>query len=219
MAEGRAGPSRGGPRQDEAAGRPQQDEAVGQPQQAEAVGRLQQAVAVGRPQGDQAPGGSWRDAAVDRFVQLRPAVLARMTASVPPELRAGYESVTGRQLQALNVLPVTGLTMRDLASALGVSAATASVLGDRLVAQGLAARDADRVDRRVVRLSPTGKGTAITARYREAQRRAVASLLDSLTDDQVKAWLDIMQTLAAGAAKADAAKADTGSTELAGASR
>lgn len=146
------------------------------------------------------PAGSSRAAAVDRFVQLRPVVLARMAASVPPELRAGFESVTRRQLQALDVLPATGLTMRELASALGVSGATATVLGDRLVAQGLAVRATDAADRRVVRLAPSAQGSALIERYREAQRRAVAALLDSLTDEQVAAWLDVMQTLAGAGA-------------------
>ncbi len=34
-------------------------------------------------------------------------------------------------------------------------------------------------------------------RYRQAQRRAVAALLERLSDAQVDAWLDIMETLAA----------------------
>jgi DNA-binding MarR family transcriptional regulator len=151
---------------------------------------------------------------VERFVELRPAVLARMTASVPPELRAEFEAVTRRQLQALSVLPEAGLTMRELACALGVSGATVSVLSDRLVAQGLAARGTDPADRRIVRLAPTPEGAALTARYREAQRRAVAALLDSLTDEQVAAWLDIMQTLAGEEKKTAAHPA-----ELAGAAR
>ena len=135
---------------------------------------------------------------MERFVRLRPAVLARMAASTPAELRAEFESVTGRQLQALAVLPEAGLTMSDLAASLGVSGAAASVLSDRLVAQGLAVRGADPADRRVVRLAPTSRGTALAARYQEAQRLAVAALLESLTDEQVIAWLDIMETLAVG---------------------
>ena len=146
-----------------------------------------------------APAGAWRDEAVERFVRLRPAVLALMAASTPPELRAGFESVTGRQLQALNVLPESGLTMSELAASLGVSGATASVLSDRLVAQGLAVRGTDPADRRIVRLAPSPAGTALAVRYREAQRRAVAAMLDRLTDEQVTAWLDIMQTLAGAA--------------------
>lgn len=158
--------------------------------------------------------GTWRDDAVERFVRLRPAVLARMTASVPAELRAEFESVTGRQIQALNALPAAGLTMRELASSLGVTGATASVLGDRLVSQDLAVRSPDPADRRVVRLAPTPRGTELAARYRQAQRAAVASLFHALTDEQVEAWLDIMQTVAAGATPAGA-----GTGELAGAGR
>ncbi len=135
---------------------------------------------------------------VARFVELRPAVLARMRESVPDELRAGRGAATGRQLQALARLPWDGLTMRELAGFLRVTGAAASVLADRLVAQGLVERRADRGDRRIVRLAPTPEGLAVAERYREAQRRAVAALLERLSDDQVEAWLDIMETLAAG---------------------
>src|SRR6266542_4153433 len=123
---------------------------------------------------------------VARFVELRPAVLARMRESVPDELRAGRGAATGRQLQALARLPWDGLTMRELAGFLRVTGAAASVLADRLVAQGLVERRADRGDRRIVRLAPTPEG------------RAVAALLERLSDDQVEVWLDIMETLAAG---------------------
>ncbi|MDR3036065.1 MAG: MarR family transcriptional regulator [Kitasatospora sp.] len=142
-------------------------------------------------------GAAGRAAAVDRFLKLRPTVLARMQASVPPELQASLGQVTGRQLLALTLLPAEGLPMRGLATALGVTGAAACVLADRLVAQGLAERSADPVDRRVVRLTTTTEGKKVTGRYREAQRRAVTALLKRLTDDQVRAWLDIMETLAA----------------------
>lgn len=142
-------------------------------------------------------GAAARAAAVNRFMALRPTVLARMQASVPPELQASLGQVTGRQLLALSLLPRDGLPMRGLADALGVTGAAACVLADRLVAQGLAERSADPADRRVVRLTPTAQGMRVTGRYREAQRRAVTALLKRLTDDQVRAWLDIMETLAA----------------------
>src|SRR5579875_3041423 len=83
---------------------------------------------------------AWRAEILTRFMELRPTVLARMQASVPAELRAGFESVTGRQLQALARLPAEGLTMHDLAARLRVSGAAASVLADKLVSQGLAER-------------------------------------------------------------------------------
>jgi DNA-binding MarR family transcriptional regulator len=150
-------------------------------------------------------------------VQLRPVVLARMAASIPNDVRAEFDSLTRRQMQALSALPGAGLTMRELASALGVSGATATVLGDRLVAQGLAVRETDPADRRIVRLAPTDQGAALTERYRDAQRQAVTELLGSLTDEQVTAWLDIMQTLAGASARASTGAGHP--AEMAGAGR
>jgi DNA-binding MarR family transcriptional regulator len=141
---------------------------------------------------------AWRSQSVERVVELRPVVLALMRESVPDERQAGFGPVTSRQLQALARLPAGGLTMGELATFLGVSGAAASVLADRLVAQGLATRHADPADRRVVRLVPTPKGTELAQRYQENQRRGVAALLDRLSDAQVTAWLDVMETLAAG---------------------
>jgi|SRR5579875_1246392 len=140
---------------------------------------------------------AWRAEIVARFMELRPTVVARMQASIPPELHAELESVTGRQLQALSQLPPEGLTMRQLAASLGITAAAASVLADRLTAQDLAERRTDPGDRRVVRLAPTPQGRGAAERYLEAQRRAVSGLLARLTDEQAAAWLDIMETLAA----------------------
>jgi DNA-binding MarR family transcriptional regulator len=138
----------------------------------------------------------WRAQIVVRVAELRPAVLALMRESVPDELQTGFGHTTSRQLQALACLPGSGMTMGELAAFLRVSGAAATVLADRLVGQGLAVRHADPADRRVVRLVPTPQGMALAERYRENQRRAVAALLDRLSDAQVVAWLDVMETLA-----------------------
>jgi DNA-binding MarR family transcriptional regulator len=137
-----------------------------------------------------------REAAVDRFVQLRPAVLAKMHESVPPELSAEFESITVHQLKALVALPDEGLTMHELACTLGITGATTCALADRLVAQGLAVRTADPADRRVVRLRASERGAELAGRHRQARRRSVAALFELLSDEQVAAWLDIMETLA-----------------------
>jgi DNA-binding MarR family transcriptional regulator len=142
------------------------------------------------------PMPAWRARVAARIVELRPVVLALTRESVPDELQ-GFGQATGRQLQALARLPLEGMTMGELAAFLKVTGAAASVLADRLVAQGLAVRHADPVDRRVVRLAPTSEGMEVAKRYREGQRHAVAVLLDRLSDDQVAAWLDIMEALAA----------------------
>jgi DNA-binding MarR family transcriptional regulator len=139
---------------------------------------------------------AWQAQIIARVVELRPAVLALVRESVPDELQ-GFGQATGRQLQALARLPRDGMTMGELAAFLRVTGAAASVLADRLVAQGLAVRHADLADRRIVKLTPTPEGTAVAERYRDNQHRAIAALLDRLSDAQVAAWLDIMETLAA----------------------
>jgi DNA-binding MarR family transcriptional regulator len=80
----------------------------------------------------------------------------------------------------------------------------------------LADRRADPADRRVVRLAPTPEGMAVAERYRDNQRRAVAALLNRLSDAQVAAWLDIMETLAAGE---ELGRPGGTAAELAGAAR
>ncbi|MGH3191181.1 MAG: MarR family winged helix-turn-helix transcriptional regulator [Streptosporangiaceae bacterium] len=157
---------------------------------------------------------AWRAQIVARVVELRPVVLALMRESVPDELQ-GFGQATGRQLQALARLPEDGMTMGELAAFLKVTGAAASVLAERLVAQGLAVRHSDPCDRRVVLLAPTPEGMAVAQRYRDNQRRAVAVLLDRLSDAQVAAWLDIMETLAADGEPAPRAAA----AEPAGAAR
>lgn len=149
-----------------------------------------------------------RDRAIQRYLQLRPVVRARLAASVPDDLRREFESVTAHQLLALQLLPPEGLSMRRLAAALGVMGATVSVLADRLVAQGLAERMHDPSDRRVVRLVPTTRGATLVARAAAQQRRSALEVFDRLRDDQVVAFLDVLETLAEHAADPGAAVQD-----------
>ncbi len=139
-------------------------------------------------------------------MELRPIVMARMDDSVPPELKTEFESVTVHQLKALVSLPPEGLTMHELAGALAVTGATASALADRLVARRLVMRATDENDRRVVRLVPSLEGSALAGRWRSARRRMMEALLDRLSDEQVTAWLDVMETLAADIPASSAAE-------------
>ncbi len=115
---------------------------------------------------------------------------------MPPDLRAQFSAVTAHQLRALALLRGGGMSMRQLAAALGVVGATTSVLADRLVAHGLAEREHDAGDRRVVRLVLTDQGRRVAAKYLEAQRRAARTLFDRLSDAQIEAWMDVLETLA-----------------------
>lgn len=137
-----------------------------------------------------------RTQAIERYLELRPLVRARLAGSVPEDLRQEFDSVTAHQLLALQLLPRDGLSMRQLAAALGVMGATVSVLADRLVGQGLAKRVADPSDRRVVRLVPSERGATLVARAVAQQHRSAAQIFDRLSDAQVVAFLDVLETLA-----------------------
>lgn len=142
--------------------------------------------------------------AISRYLELRPMVRRRMEGSVPPQLREHFASMTPHQLRALLCLPPAGMSMKELAEAMNVTGATASVLADRLVSQGLACRSHDETDRRVVRLAPSEQGREVAEKARRAQRQMAKSLFDQLSDPQVEAFLDVMEAMAAPAAPAKA---------------
>lgn len=137
-----------------------------------------------------------RDGAVERYLELQPLVRDLLDAAVEPELREEFASVTSHQVLALTRLPEQGLPMRQLAAMLRVTAATATVLADRLVARQLATRRQDPRDRRVVLLAPTELGRDLARRAGEARRQAAEAAFARLDDEQVEAWLDVMETLA-----------------------
>ncbi len=138
-----------------------------------------------------------RDAAVTRYLQLRPLIKARLAEAMPADLREEFAAVTPHQVRALLALPREGLSMRQVAAALGVTGATASVLADRLEGQDLARREHDGEDRRVVRLVPTDRGWSLAGRVAAAEQETARLLFDRLSDAQVAAWLDVLETLAA----------------------
>lgn len=155
-----------------------------------------------------------RAQAVARFLELRPAVWAMMRASVPDELRAGFDSLTARQLQALALLPDEGLSMHQLATALSITPATATTLAGRLVGQGLALRRPSAEDRRVVRLAPTGRGREMARRYWQVQHQAADVIFDRLTQEQAESLLSLMEILAADTASLDEAARSAAHAEV-----
>lgn len=156
-----------------------------------------------------------RPGKLERFLELQPVVWAQLASAVPEEVRGELSSVTTHQLRALVQLEDGGLTMRELADAMQVTAPTATVLADRLTARGLAARVADDHDKRVVRLVPTDRGRAIARQFRAARRRSAASLFSRLRDDQLDALLDVMETLAGTAPQDVSTTAEELTLELA----
>ena len=92
---------------------------------------------------------------------------ARAVQAVADDGLADLDLTSG-QAGALFVVPAEGAVgVNAVAEALGLAQSAASVLMQRLEAQGLVARTPDPDDRRAVRLALTAKGRALRARAAE----------------------------------------------------
>lgn len=134
---------------------------------------------------------------VDRILELGPGLQRRLSARLPAGLRAELGSVTVHQLETLGHLAQGARSMTDLARDLGVTESAATALADRLVRQGLAQRQADAADRRVVRLALSPRASKTIGMFKEAKRTATEDQLSALSDAQLSSLVDVLETLAA----------------------
>ncbi len=122
-----------------------------------------------------------------RLVEVLPQVVRLVRLGLPLEA-AGQGRLTPEQFAVLKELREHGpRTIGDLAAARGVAVNSASALADRLQGAGLVLRTEDPRDRRAVRVSLTPQGAALLDQLLELRRRAMRSLLDQLTDEQLAA--------------------------------
>jgi DNA-binding MarR family transcriptional regulator len=143
--------------------------------------------------------GATRQALIDRMAELKPALDRRMRVRLPDDLRADLQSVTIHQLEALSLLDRGGLRMSELARELDVSEPASTALADRLVRAGLVERHADPDDRRIVRLELSRAGRDLMSRWGSHRRRTMTATFEVLSDRQLAALVDILETLAADA--------------------
>ena len=149
--------------------------------------------------------GATRQALVDRMAELKPALDRKMRVRLPDDLRADLQSVTIHQLEALSLLDRGGLRMSELARELDISEPASTALADRLVKGGLVERHADDDDRRIVRLELSRAGHDLMSRWGSHRRRMMTATFEVLSDRQLAALIDILETLAADAPAAETA--------------
>jgi DNA-binding MarR family transcriptional regulator len=137
-----------------------------------------------------------RRALIDRMSELKPALDKKMRVRLPDDLQADLQAVTIHQLEALRLLQDGGLRMRELAYELDISEPASTALADRLVRNGLVERQADPADRRIVRLELSPKGHDLMSRWGSYRRQAMLSAFEVLSDEQLAAFIDILETLA-----------------------
>jgi DNA-binding MarR family transcriptional regulator len=86
-------------------------------------------------------------------------------------------------------------TLSELCRHLGVRPSTASELVDRIVAAGLVARSSDKEDRRVTRLSLTGRGRNIHQKFQAMQKERMRHLRSTFTRDEYREFTAALRTV------------------------
>lgn len=122
-------------------------------------------------------------------------------ASIPDWMQL---DLTMGQLRTLMALAADGpMTVSALADRLSIARPTASILIDRLVQEGNAARSEDSDDRRRTLVALTAAGGELVARLRQGKSGCYEHWLAALHPDDLAALTQGMQALAAIAARGD----------------
>lgn len=144
-----------------------------------------------------------REALLELFEETQRRMMARLDASSAGEwLRL---DISTSQLKLLLWLCATGAQpMGQIARTLGVTMPSATALVDRLVEAGLAEREHDTADRRVVFARASAAGVALVARFREVGRERMRHILRYVPEDAFPALISGMRALTHAVARADA---------------
>lgn len=164
-------------------------------------------VASPRPEGS--PKWSAEDL-LEHFSHLHTQISELLAVPVPTQESGAH--VTQHQVSALEALGTDGLPMSQFAASLGLSSGSATSLADRLVRAGLAAREFDDRDRRIVRLTATESGQTLLAEHKLRRESALADLGKRFSGDRLVPVSDcaaeLLRLLAMEVELVDAAQAD-----------
>jgi DNA-binding MarR family transcriptional regulator len=129
-----------------------------------------------------------------RLERLGPGIRRRLGESEPhADFLRRFCGATLYQVGALRHLVKHGpLTMNELAARMEISPSSATQLVDRLVHHGLAVRNPDPDDRRVLRVDVSGTASDAVRKYEKLTSQRLESLLAPLNDDE----LDVLASLA-----------------------
>ena len=114
-----------------------------------------------------------------------------------PDIQALDRGLPRSELLAILLLQRRGeAAMSELAADLGAPLSTATGIGLRLARRGLASRDRDPDDRRVIRVHLTPKGRALAARLRKHVDGLAQRVQKALTEKELAQLLVLVRKLA-----------------------
>ena len=119
------------------------------------------------------------------------------------QLCATLYGVTVAQGYALLTLPRDGtVTMNDLSQSIGLANSTMTRMVDQLIARGLAIRDADPRDRRVVLVGLTGRGLEVRNSLEKTQEEFFQVVLADVGEQERRTILNTLQLVSDAVEKA-----------------
>lgn len=100
------------------------------------------------------------------------------------------------QVYVMHTLQHTpGMSVKDVAKSMDISASAATQLVDTLVKDGFVERSPSPLDRRVVILNLTKSGHVRHKRYRSFQLARIGPIMDVLSDDEFKSFCHLHHKL------------------------
>ena len=97
------------------------------------------------------------------------------------------------QFMILDILNRRGESnMTDIANVMNVTTAAVTGLVDRLVRDGYAKRTHGLKDRRIIKVSLTGKGSKMVAAVNEHRRRMTIKIFSMISEEERKRYIDIL---------------------------
>lgn len=131
---------------------------------------------------------------VEQTLDLANQVFRELLPIIPREV-LDFD-LTMPQLKVVLLLYLNGaMRMSDIASALGVSLATATGIADRLVERDLVLRDAHPSDRRVVLCRLSDQGEDLTGVLWRSARQNARELLMTVSEDRLLMLKEALQAL------------------------
>lgn len=149
---------------------------------------------------------------IENILQLADRAFRQLLPMVPKEwLRL---DVTMPQLKVMFLLFISGPSrMNVIASALGVSLASATGVVDRLVERGITLRDGDPEDRRVVLCRLSDKGEELISSLWQLSRASAGELMRVVTIPQLRLITKALEALLQAAEANKAVLLDQGDTQ------
>ena len=132
----------------------------------------------------------------DLFSDITRGVFSWRTHTFPSDITVGEL----RCMMAIGRLDSP--SMSDLSDRLQLKPSTVTAFVDGLVEHGLAERQVDAEDRRMVRVELTMKGKRLRQQKRKARRERLMEALADLDDDQLRKVLDVLDMVHGVAHKA-----------------